>query len=98
MEINKKVNEVATQEDLNKFCPPDSKACVVGLLNGNRDSEASKAKLDEGIATLTHILKKYSHLPFIWIDAICHSEVLLSLNVQSESVPTMVVYSPAYKE
>jgi len=67
-------------------------------LNGYTGTPEASAKHEENLAVLNLALKKHPHLPFLWIDAICHSEILLTLDVQAESVPTVIVYSPVQKE
>lgn len=98
MSINKKVHQVQTRQELNQHCPPESRVCVIGLLNGDTSTPESSKKLEDNLAILNLALKKHPHLSFVWIDAICHSEALLAFNVQDEYVPTVVVYSPALKE
>jgi len=98
MSINKKVHEVKTRQELNQHCPPESRVCVIGLLNGDTSTEEASKKLEENLAVLNLALKKHPHLSFVWVDAICHSEALLTFNVQDESIPTVVVYSPVLKE
>jgi len=98
MSINKKVHEVTSKEDLEKYCPQESRVCIIGLLNGDTSTQEAARSLEENQAILNLALKKHPYLSFIWIDAICHSEVLHSLDVQVESVPTVVVFSPTLKE
>lgn len=98
MNINVKTVEITSQQELDKYCPKDSRACIIGLLNGNTEDPRTKETLDKNLEVLNHVLKKYPHIPFLWIDAVCHSEVLLTLDIQTTSVPMVIVYSPAYNE
>ena len=98
MNVKKQATEVKTQAEFDRQCPPEAKACIIGLLNGYTGTEEAKAKFNESLDALTHSLKKYSQFPFIWIDAVCHSELLMDLNIMSEMIPTVVIYNPGKKE
>lgn len=98
MNIKKKVHEVQVQDDFDRLCPPEAKACIIGLLNGYQGTEEARNRFNESLDALNHALKKYPQFPFIWIDAVCHSELLIDLNIMSEMVPTLVIYNPGKKE
>jgi hypothetical protein len=98
MKVNKKVNVVDTQADFDKHCARDAKLCVIGLFNGYQGTDEAKAKFNESVEVLNHAIKKYSTFSYIAIDAVCHSEILIDLNIMAESLPNLVLYDPFKKE
>jgi len=86
-----KISELKTEEDIKENCMrKSSKGCIIGLFDGKDD-----------IVMLKHaqLLKDQGHYlnldeyQFFYLDASCHYEILMQLDISPEFLPTVISYN-----
>jgi len=96
----KKVVEIQSSSDFNNYCVKRGQTCIVALVNGDKSDGALLAKLQDQQAILDKVQQRFITRPLslVWIDAICHEEVLHQLGFPHEYVPTLIAYIPTKKQ
>lgn len=77
-------------------CLNKRKACFIAILDG-RENEEIKKTFDKNIEVLNALVNDKDEKPFtyLWLNATCHSDLLLEFGVSVDSIPNALVYVPS---
>eukprot|EP01015_Nassula_variabilis_P030673 TRINITY_DN6778_c0_g1_i27.p1 TRINITY_DN6778_c0_g1~~TRINITY_DN6778_c0_g1_i27.p1 ORF type:complete len:231 (-),score=71.80 TRINITY_DN6778_c0_g1_i27:61-753(-) len=94
----KTIDQVKYQSDFDRLCIKKGGLCLIALLNGS-PSEENQKKIENLIEEMKSVKARFAQNPinFMWIDARCHSSLLKHFQLQTEYLPTAIIYSPSRK-
>ena len=103
--INEEVEEekkdipfISDNQNFKKVCLKGKKLCILGFLDA-RTNKDSLRQFENSIKILENVnsslRKKQRPATFGWVNATCHTEFASQMNINSESLPNLVVYVPS---
>jgi thioredoxin-like negative regulator of GroEL len=95
----KKVAEIKSDSDFQTYCVKRGQTCIIALMNGDKSDGVSIAHLQDSEALLKKVQQRFLTRPvsFMWVDAMCHTELVMQLDVSQDFLPTVVSYNPQKK-
>jgi hypothetical protein len=87
------ITELNSTSQVAQHCGKGKRQCLIGLFDG------SSAAVEEQVALLKAqgYYVRGQPIDLYWMDAACHYELLLQLEIGAGQLPTVISYNPAAK-